>query len=104
MLDPLRRLSRKLWSGTATHRRHLVAEIIAASEQLQSESDENLRWRGIDLKWLARSGVELDELLIKSYSLMREACRRTLKMAHYPVQIEGALAIFPGRPRRDADR
>lgn len=96
MLDPLRRLSRKLWSGTASYRRNLVAEIIAASDQLQSETEENLRWRGIDLKWLARSGVELDELLVKSYSLMREACRRTLKMAHYPVQIEGAIAIFQG--------
>ncbi|RPI81827.1 MAG: hypothetical protein EHM42_10130, partial [Planctomycetaceae bacterium] len=72
----------------------LAKQIIAAAEALRSVSDEELRLRSIDLKWLARSGVDLRDLLVRAYSLMRESCRRTLGLSHYPVQIEGAIAIF----------
>ncbi|MFN9371924.1 MAG: translocase [Planctomycetaceae bacterium] len=96
MFEPLRRFTRGLWPGTITERRQLVGQVIAESESLASASDEELRLRGVDLKWLARSGVELDSLLVRAYGLMREACHRTLKLRHYPVQIEGAIAIFQG--------
>ena len=96
MWEPIRRFTRKLWRGTVGERRQLVAQVIAESEGLVAVSDEELRLRGIDLKWLARSGVELESLLVRAYGLMRESCRRTLKLSHYPVQIEGAIAIFQG--------
>ena len=96
MFEPLRRFTRRLWPGTVAERRQLVGQVIAESESLASATDEELRLRGVDLKWLARSGVELDSLLVRAYGLMREACHRTLKLRHYPVQVEGAIAIFQG--------
>lgn len=87
---------RNLFTSSAANRRRLATEIIAASDALRSVTDEELRLRSIDLKWLARSGVELRDLMVRAYSLMRESCRRTLKLAHYHVQVEGAIAIFDG--------
>lgn len=87
----------KSWlPGSSRERNELVTRVITECDSLDDVSDEELRLRGIDLKWLARSGVDLKELLIRSYGIMRQACRRALGKSHYPVQIAGAIAIFQG--------
>ena len=70
--------------------------MVARSDALQRLSDEKLKKTALDLQWRAKSGVDLRELLPEAFALIREAARRTVKMAHYPVQIMGAVAIFEG--------
>lgn len=76
--------------------RRQAHEIIKRSEALASLSDEELKKLGIELRWRSKSGINLSRILPEAFALIREAARRTLGMAHYPVQIMGAIAIFEG--------
>ncbi len=76
--------------------RSAADEIIARSDAMRGASEEELKKLGLDLKWRAKSGVDLRQLMPEAFALIREAARRTLGMAHYPVQIMGAIAIFEG--------
>ena len=44
-----------------------------------------------------RSGVALDRLLPEVFALGIEAARRAVGLVHYPVQVEGGIAIFSGQ-------
>jgi len=96
MWNPLQPLTDRLaplgWASTNS----LVERILRESETLRPLTDEELRIQGMDLKWTARSGKDLLQLLPRAFSLMREACRRSLGKAHYPVQLAGAIAISRG--------
>jgi preprotein translocase subunit SecA len=76
--------------------RRLARDVVRRSEALKALGDDELKKLGLDLRWRAKSGIDLARLLPEAFALMREAARRTLKMAHYPVQIMGATAIFEG--------
>jgi len=78
------------------HGRRLADEVIERSEALRGTSDGELTKLGLDLRWRAKSGIDLRRLMPEAFALIREAARRTLGMAHYPVQIMGASAIFEG--------
>lgn len=76
--------------------RKLADDIVARSDALQALDLEELRKRGLELQWQAKSGFDLRRMLPDAFALVREAARRTLQMAHYRVQIMGAIAIFEG--------
>ncbi|MGE5194248.1 MAG: translocase [Deltaproteobacteria bacterium] len=76
--------------------RELADEIVARSNDQRGMSDAELKKLGLDLRWRAKSGADLSRLMPEAFALAREAARRTLGMAHYPVQIMGAIAIFEG--------
>ena len=76
--------------------RRLASEIVERSDALSSVSEAELRKLGLDLRWRAKSGIDLRRLMPEAFALIRETARRTLHMAHYPVQIMGAVAIFEG--------
>src|SRR5579863_4981049 len=76
--------------------RHAAGDVVAPSEALTSLSDGDLKKQGLELQWRAKSGVDLRDLLPEAFALIRAASLRTVKMAHYPVQIMGAIAIFEG--------
>ena len=66
-----------------------VAAIGDLEAELQVLDDEALRARADDLRSRARGGEDLDELLIDSFALTREAARRTIGMRHFDVQLIG---------------
>src|SRR5947209_6243647 len=76
--------------------RRTADEIIARSDALTDAGEAELKKLGLDLKWRAKSGIDLRQLMPEAFALIREAARRTLGMAHYRVQIMGAIAIFEG--------
>ncbi|MBI3864682.1 MAG: translocase [Planctomycetia bacterium] len=90
------RLLEQIQSTRLARWRKLADEIVARSEALASLSLDDLRKRGLELQWQAKSGYDLRRMLPDAFALIREAARRTLKMEHYPVQIMGAIAIFEG--------
>lgn len=63
---------------------------------LQKETDQQLRKRSLSLRFQAKSGEKLDNLLPEAYALVREAAVRTVKLRHFDVQIIGGIALFQG--------
>ena len=76
--------------------RAMAHDIIRRSELLLTLSDDELLARGRRLRWDARAGTPLADLLPDAYALVRESARRCLGMQHFPVQIMGAIAMFEG--------
>ena len=76
--------------------RSMAMDIIRRSERLVTLSDEDLLTRGRRLRWDARAGTPLADLLPDAYALVRESARRCLGIQHFPVQIIGAIAMFEG--------
>ena len=69
--------------------------IIAAYEpELMALDEYQLRKRSLSLRFRARSGEPLADLLPEAYALVRESGRRTLNMRHFEVQMLGGIAMF----------
>ena len=71
-----------------------VRRITRQSKALQDLSDEELTKKSLALKFEARSGTPLEQLIVEAYALVREAARRSISMEHYDVQLLGGIAIF----------
>ncbi|MEM7782927.1 MAG: DEAD/DEAH box helicase [Planctomycetota bacterium] len=74
----------------------LVARIIRQSDSFTELSNSELRATSLSLKYQVLSGLPLERALPTAYALIREASRRTLSMAHFPVQLLGAIAMHHG--------
>ena len=61
---------------------------------LRAEEDSAIRKRSLAIRYRAKAGEPLKNLLPESYALIREAGRRTLAMRHYDVQLVGGMALF----------
>lgn len=77
--------------------RAVARRVIDQSQRLSGMSDEELQELGRRIRWEAQTGTSLRRLLVESFALVREASRRVLGMAHFPVQIMGGVALFEGR-------
>ncbi len=73
-----------------------VARIGAFEEELELDSDAELRARADALRERARGGESLDELLSECFALVREAGRRTMGMRHFDVQLIGGMVLHDG--------
>jgi preprotein translocase subunit SecA len=70
--------------------------IIRRSDDMTGLSAADLTHLAKELRWRARSGTPLRQLLPEAYALVRTAAARTLHQSHYPVQIVGGIALFEG--------
>ena len=71
----------------------LVPKIAALEEGLTAQSDYDLKKTSLSLRYRARSGEPLDDLLVEAFALVREAGRRKLNMRHFDVQLLGGAAM-----------
>jgi len=80
-------------------KRHLaVAEAVNQLEpELEGLNDATLRQRSDALRAKALEGLDLDELLIEAFALVREASRRTIGLRHFDVQLVGGIVLHHGR-------
>jgi len=75
-----------------------VELIDALEESYASLSDEELQSRFNALKEEVQNNTKtLDEVLIDSFAITREASKRTLGMRHYDVQLVGGMVLHEGR-------
>ncbi|MDO4443533.1 MAG: preprotein translocase subunit SecA [Slackia sp.] len=74
----------------------LVDAINAAEPALQEKTDEELRSIADALRERAVAGEPQKNLIVESFSLIREASRRTTGLRHYDVQLIGGLALNGG--------
>src|SRR5579862_2100307 len=77
--------------------RPLVAAISDLEPQLQTLSDAELAQKTVDFKQRIANGEPLDDLLIESFAVCREAGRRVLNMRHFDVQLIGGTVLHRGR-------
>ena len=92
-------LSRVLRSGEGKKLKAieaLVPDINAFENEMQSLSDESLKNKTQDFKQRLDRGEELDDLLIESFAVVREAANRALGQRHYDVQLMGGVALHLG--------
>lgn len=73
-----------------------VQLIGAYAEELELESDDELRARFTALRAEAENGRDLDELLVEVFAITREAGRRVMNMRHFDVQLIGGMALHSG--------
>ena len=70
-----------------------LGRINALEPSLLPLSDDELREKSRALSFRSRCGESTSSLLPEAYALIREACRRTLSMRHYDVQLRGGIAM-----------
>jgi preprotein translocase subunit SecA len=76
--------------------RSMAGQVIRRSEELQNWSDQELRRHAHEIRWQAKTGIPLANLLTEAFAMVREASRRTTGLLHYPVQVMGGIALFEG--------
>lgn len=84
------------WSHRRRYRR-FAAESVRSQTDLVELSDSDLRRRSAAVRHRARTGANPGELIVPGFALMREACRRTLGMQHYDVQLQAGAALCERR-------
>lgn len=75
---------------------NLLPELDRLEGELEKESDRDLRKRSLSLRFRAKSGEPLANLVPEGFALVREAARRTVGMRHFDVQMIGGMALFHG--------
>jgi preprotein translocase subunit SecA len=73
-----------------------VGRINAYEEELEFDSDEELREATDALRERARNGEQLDDLLYECFALVREASKRSLGLRHFDVQLIGGMVLHDG--------
>jgi len=77
--------------------RPMVAAINDLEPGLQQLSDAELAQKTVEFKQRVANGEPLDDLLIESFAVCREAGRRILNMRHFDVQLIGGVVLHRGR-------
>jgi len=80
------------WVRLAWWRRQLP-QIAAWEDRFRRVSEEELRKASLSLRYRARTGEPLFDLLPEAFGLVREAARRTVGMRPYEVQLLGGMAL-----------
>src|SRR5260221_14249642 len=74
-----------------------VAEINALEPAVAKLSDSQLRGKTDGLKQEHAAGASLEQLLPEAFAVVREAARRTLRMRHFDVQLQGGMVLHFGK-------
>ncbi|MFA9472668.1 MAG: DEAD/DEAH box helicase, partial [Deltaproteobacteria bacterium] len=74
-----------------------VAAISALEGEIQKLSDAQLRGKTAEFRQQVDNGAPLDDLMIPSYAVAREAAKRVLGMRHYDVQLVGGIVLHQGK-------
>src|SRR6187431_3434976 len=77
--------------------RPLVVEINALEPEIQALSDEQLRAKTGEFRKRFADGETLDDLLVESFAVVREAGWRVLRMRHFDVQLIGGIVLHRGK-------
>ncbi|MEQ1803917.1 MAG: preprotein translocase subunit SecA, partial [Burkholderiaceae bacterium] len=77
--------------------RRVVEQINALEGELEALDDAALTARTAQFRERVANGESLDALLPQAYATVREASKRTLRMRHFDVQLQGGLALHNGK-------
>jgi preprotein translocase subunit SecA len=74
-----------------------VEAINALEPRISALSDAELRAKTAEFKEKLENGATLDDILIESFAVCREAGKRALKMRHFDVQLIGGMVLHKGQ-------
>jgi preprotein translocase subunit SecA len=74
-----------------------VRAIEALRPAMMELSDAEMKQKTTELRHRHTDGESLDDLLVESFALVREATRRVLQTEHYRVQLIGGIVMHQGR-------
>ena len=74
----------------------LVPDIGALEPEVHQLSDHDLRHRTVEFREQLDNGIDVDDLLIPAFAVMREAANRVIGQRHYDVQLMGGAALHFG--------
>ena len=74
----------------------IVPDINAYAAQMSAMSDAELRGKTGEFKSRLDRGETLEDLLIESFAVVREAATRVIGQRHYDVQLMGGAALHAG--------
>jgi preprotein translocase subunit SecA len=74
----------------------VVRQVAVLEAEMEQLSNRDLRKQALSLRFRAKSGERLRDLLPEAFALVREAARRTIGLRHFDVQILGGTALFHG--------
>ena len=74
----------------------IVPDINAYAAQMSAMSDDELRGKTGEFKSRLDRGETLEDLLIESFAVVREAATRVIGQRHYDVQLMGGAALHAG--------
>lgn len=74
----------------------IIQEINLLEEKIAGLSDQEFLLKSAALGEKARSGTDLNELLIEAFALAREAAKRTLGQRHFDVQLMAGIYLHYG--------
>jgi preprotein translocase subunit SecA len=77
--------------------RHVVQKVNALEASFEQLSDTELRAKTEEFRQRVGAGETLDALLPEAFAAVREACKRTLKMRHFDVQLIGGMVLHAGK-------
>ncbi|MEG2116519.1 MAG: preprotein translocase subunit SecA [Clostridia bacterium] len=75
----------------------LADQVIELAPIYQAMSDSELQGQTAKFKERIKNGEQLDDLMLETFAVCREASRRVLKMEHFKVQVMGGIALYQGR-------
>ena len=74
----------------------IVPDINALSDATAALDDDALRARTGEFRQRLANGEDLDDLLVESFAVVREAAWRVIGQRHYDVQMMGGMALHLG--------
>ena len=74
-----------------------VHAIGALEPEMQKLSDAQLAGKTGELRQKLDNGASLDDILVESFAVVREAGRRVFSMRHYDVQLIGGMVLHSGK-------
>jgi preprotein translocase subunit SecA len=77
--------------------RKTVERINALERGLEPLSDDALKAKTQEFKERVTNGETLDDLLPEAFAVVREGSKRIMKMRHFDVQMQGAIALHQGK-------
>ena len=75
----------------------VVQKINVLEPEYETLSDEVLKAKADEFRERLSKGEKLDDLLIETFAVVREASKRTLKMRHFDVQLIGGMVLHQGK-------
>jgi preprotein translocase subunit SecA len=77
--------------------RKTIERINALEPELEKLSDDALKAKTQEFKDRVAKGEALDALLPEAFAVVREGSKRVMKMRHFDVQLQGAIALHQGK-------
>lgn len=75
----------------------IVDKIDEKEKEIEILSDEQLKQKTLEFKKRLNEGETLDDLLVESFAVAREASKRVLGMRQYRVQLIGGIVLHQGK-------